>query len=93
MITKVTRGIRVSVKTSFEGTFFKNYKMHFAFGYTITIENQSSDPVQLTSRHWDIYDALTRWKYSTVKALLEKNPLSGPGNPTPIARGVCSPPL
>ena len=58
MITQVTRGIKISVKTSFEGTFFKNYKMHFAFGYTITIENQSKDSVQLTTRHWDIYDAL-----------------------------------
>ena len=58
MITQVTKGIKISVNTSFEGTFFKNYKMHFAFGYTITIENQSKDSVQLTSRHWQIYDAL-----------------------------------
>ena len=58
MITQVTKGIKISVKTSFEGTFFKNYKMHFAFGYTITIENQSKDSVQLTSRHWRIYDSL-----------------------------------
>ncbi|NNE77216.1 MAG: Co2+/Mg2+ efflux protein ApaG, partial [Pricia sp.] len=30
MITQVTKGIKISVLTSFEGTFFKNYKMHFA---------------------------------------------------------------
>ncbi|MEP2278734.1 MAG: Co2+/Mg2+ efflux protein ApaG, partial [Maribacter sp.] len=38
MITQVTKGIKISVQTTFEGTFFKNYKMHYAFGYTITIE-------------------------------------------------------
>ena len=62
MITQVTKGIKISVNTSFEGTFFKNYKMHFAFGYTITIENQSKDSVQLTSRHWQIYDALNDFR-------------------------------
>ena len=40
MITQVTKGIKISVQTTFEGTFFKNYKMHYAFGYTITSENQ-----------------------------------------------------
>ena len=58
MITQITKGIKISVKTSFEGTFFKNYKLHYAFGYKITIENQSKDSVQLTSRHWQIFDAL-----------------------------------
>ncbi|MEP3568618.1 MAG: ApaG domain, partial [Flavobacteriaceae bacterium] len=58
MFTQITKGIKVSVQTTFEGTFFKNYKMHYAFGYTITIENQSNDSVQLTARHWDIFVAL-----------------------------------
>ncbi len=79
MITKVTRGIRVSVKTSFEGTFFKNYKMHFAFGYTITIENQSSDSVQLTSRHWDIYDALNDMEVLDGEGVIGKKPVIRPG--------------
>jgi len=51
MTTQITKGIKISVHTSFEGTFFKNYKTHYAFGYTISIENQSKDIVQLTSRH------------------------------------------
>jgi len=79
MNTKVTRGIRVSVKTSFEGTFFKNYKMHFAFGYTITIENQSTDSVQLTSRHWDIYDALNEMEVLDGEGVIGKKPVIRPG--------------
>jgi len=58
MVQQVTRGIKISVETTFEGTFYKNHKMHFAFGYDITIENQSKDSVQLMARHWQITDAL-----------------------------------
>ena len=79
MITQVTRGIKISVKTSFEGTFFKNYKMHFAFGYTITIENQSKDSVQLTTRHWDIYDALNDMEVVDGEGVIGKKPVIRPG--------------
>ena len=79
MITQVTRGIKISVKTSFEGTFFKNYKMHFAFGYTITIENQSNDSVQLTTRHWDIYDALNDMEVVDGEGVIGKKPVIRPG--------------
>lgn len=79
MITQVTKGIKISVKTSFEGTFFKNYKMHFAFGYTITIENQSKDAVQLTTRHWDIYDALNDMEVVDGEGVIGKKPVIRPG--------------
>lgn len=79
MITQVTKGIKVSVNTSFEGTFFKNYKMHFAFGYTITIENQSQDSVQLTGRHWQIYDALNEMEVVDGEGVIGKKPVIRPG--------------
>ncbi|HET8736875.1 MAG TPA: Co2+/Mg2+ efflux protein ApaG [Pricia sp.] len=79
MTTQVTKGIKISVKTSFEGTFFKNYKMHFAFGYTITIENQSKDSVQLTSRHWKIYDALNELEVLDGEGVIGKKPVIKPG--------------
>jgi ApaG protein len=58
MVSQITRGIKISVSTSFEGTYFKNYKLHFAFSYHITIENHSKDSVQLMTRHWEILDSL-----------------------------------
>jgi len=79
MITQVTKGIKISVNTNFEGTFFKNYKMHYAFGYTITIENQSKDPVQLTSRHWIIYDALNDTETLDGEGVIGKKPVIQPG--------------
>ncbi|MFK7747999.1 MAG: Co2+/Mg2+ efflux protein ApaG [Kordia sp.] len=79
MIQQVTRGIKISVETNFEGTFFKNYKMHFAFGYQITIENQSKDSVQLTSRHWQIFDALNSVEIVDGEGVIGKKPVLKPG--------------
>jgi ApaG protein len=79
MIQQVTKGIKISVQTSFEGTFYKNYKMHFAFGYQITIENQSKNPVQLTARHWRIKDSLTRTEHVDGEGVIGKKPVLQPG--------------
>ncbi|MCF8715808.1 Co2+/Mg2+ efflux protein ApaG [Joostella atrarenae] len=80
MITQITKGIKISVKTSFEGAFFKNYKMHYAFGYKITIENQSKDSVQLTSRHWQIFDALNDVEIVDGEGVIGKKPVLKPGD-------------
>lgn len=75
MTTQVTKGIKISVHTTFEGTFFKNYKMHYAFGYTVTIENQSKNSVQLTSRHWKIYDSLNDLETLDGEGVIGKKPV------------------
>ncbi|MDP5229293.1 MAG: Co2+/Mg2+ efflux protein ApaG [Cellulophaga sp.] len=77
--TLITKGIKISVNTSFEGTFFKNYKTHYAFGYTITIENQTKDTVQLTSRHWRIYDSLNELEILDGEGVIGKKPVLQPG--------------
>lgn len=79
MFTQVTKGIKVSVSTSFEGTFFKNYKVHYAFGYTITIENLSKDTVQLTARHWDVFDALKEMETVDGEGVIGRKPVIKPG--------------
>jgi ApaG protein len=79
MIQQVTRGIKISVRTTFEGTFYKNYKMLFAFGYHITIENQGKDSVQLTSRHWKIKSSLSRTEYVDGEGVIGKKPVLKPG--------------
>ncbi|MEN1784479.1 MAG: Co2+/Mg2+ efflux protein ApaG [Bacteroidota bacterium] len=79
MITQVTRGIKVSVRTTFEGTFFKNYKLHYAFGYTITIENQTKNSVQLISRHWDVFDSLKQVEAIDGEGVIGKKPVILPG--------------
>ncbi|MDP5001027.1 MAG: Co2+/Mg2+ efflux protein ApaG [Flavobacterium sp.] len=79
MVSQITRGIKISVLTSFEGTYFKNYKIHFAFTYQVTIENQSKDSVQLTTRHWEIYDALNNIEVVDGEGVIGEKPVIKPG--------------
>lgn len=79
MVTQITKGIKISVKTAFEGTFFKNHRIHFAFSYEVTIENQSKDPVQLQSRHWQIFDALNEEEIVDGEGVIGKKPVIQPG--------------
>lgn len=79
MVQQVTSGIKISVETTFEGTFYKNYKVHFAFGYKVTIENQSKDAVQLNSRHWRVLDALNNIEIIEGEGVIGKKPVLKPG--------------
>jgi ApaG protein len=75
MVQQVTKGIKISVETNFEGTFYKNYKVNFAFGYKVTIENQSKDSVQLNTRHWEILDALNNVEFVDGEGVIGKKPV------------------
>ena len=79
MVSQITRGIKISVLTSFEGTYLKNYKMHFAYSYEITIENHSNDSVQLISRHWEILDSLNDIQIIDGEGVIGKKPVLKPG--------------
>lgn len=79
MVQQVTSGIKISVETYFEGTFYKNYKMNYAFGYEVTIENQSKDVVQLNSRYWNIKDSLNNEDTVKGEGVIGKKPVLQPG--------------
>jgi len=79
MVSQITRGIKISVGTSFEGTYFRNHKLHFAFSYHVTIENYSKDSVQLKSRHWEIFDSLNNCEYVDGEGVIGKKPVLKPG--------------
>ena len=75
MITKVTKGVKVSVDTVFEGSIFKNNVMQHAYAYTITIDNQSNDTIQLISRFWIIKDALNDTTYVEGEGVIGMKPV------------------
>jgi ApaG protein len=79
MVQQVTCGIKISVETTYEGSFYKNYKIQYAFGYTVTIENQSKDSVQLNARHWEILDALNNVEIVSGEGVIGKKPVLQPG--------------
>ena len=79
MVTQITRGIKVSIKTSFEGTYYKESKLYYSFEYIVKIENQSKEPVQLNSRHWNILDSLNDDETVDGEGVIGKKPVLKPG--------------
>ncbi|GER59843.1 Co2+/Mg2+ efflux protein ApaG [Patiriisocius marinus] len=80
MVQSITKGIKISIQTRYEGTYIKNGLRQFAFAYTITIENQSKDVVQLIARHWEIKDALNEVDLVYGEGVVGKKPVINPGN-------------
>ena len=79
MVTQITKGIKVSVESSFEGTYYKESKLHYAFEYSVKIENQSKELVQLDSRHWVILDSLNEEETVDGEGVIGKKPVIKPG--------------
>ena len=79
MIQQVTNGIKISVETNFIGTGYHDDRLHFAFDYKITIENQSNDAVQRIARHWNIFDSLNNIEVVEGAGVVGKKPVLKPG--------------
>jgi len=79
MIQQVTKGIRISVETRYEGSFLKNSTPNHAFRYLITIENQSKDVVQLIKRHWKIMESTKPTQIVNGPGVVGKKPIMKAG--------------
>lgn len=78
MIQQITKGIKISVNTNFEGKRYQNMRVYYTFSYSITIENQSSDTVQLLSRHWNIFDSLSDLEIIEGEGVVGEKPIIPP---------------
>ena len=79
MVEQVTKGIRISVTPKFEGVLQREHDICYAFSYTVTIENNSRDTVQLISRHWEIMDALNPTQTVSGQGVIGMKPVLDPG--------------
>jgi len=79
MVHQVTQGIKVSVETQFEGSFYRDHIKKYAFSYQVTIENHSDTQVQLTSRYWLIKDALNNSEIVEGPGVIGQQPIIEPG--------------
>jgi len=79
MIQQVTKGIRISVETRYEGSLLKNSTPNHAFRYLITIENQSKDIVQLIKRHWKIMESTKPTQIVNGPGVVGKKPIMKAG--------------
>tara|TARA_B110000091_G_scaffold43139_1_gene46948 strand:- start:3104 stop:3490 length:387 start_codon:yes stop_codon:yes gene_type:complete len=78
MVTKITNGIKISVQTAFKGTSYSNEALYYAFSYAITIENRSTDTVQLTDRYWKIFDSLNQIEIVAGEGVVGQTPTIPP---------------
>ncbi|WP_296638445.1 Co2+/Mg2+ efflux protein ApaG [Polaribacter sp.] len=78
MVQQVTKGIKISVKTKFNGVSYRDTKLYYVFAYHITIENNSSETVELTSRFWKIYDSLNKIEIVAGKGVVGQTPVLQP---------------
>ena len=75
----VTRGIRVRVQPQFDAVRSKPREGRWFFIYTVTIHNESSETVQLVSRHWIITDGEERVEEVRGPGVVGEQPILAPG--------------
>ena len=89
MVQQITNGIKISVQTHFEGTFYKEEIIHFAFSFEVSISNERQNPVQLLSRVWHISDALNSKESVEGDGVIGEQPIIHP-NETYIYSSGCT---
>ncbi len=80
MINQVTKGIKISVETKYNGTSYRNNKLYYTFAYVITIENKSSETVKLTDRFWTIFDSLNQTEIVSGEGVVGQTPILKPND-------------
>ena len=78
MITAVTKGIKISVQTTYNEEYSAVRKGKFVYVYQITIENTTDYTVQLLRRHWIITDANGIVREVEGEGIVGEQPYIGP---------------
>jgi ApaG protein len=76
---RTTRGVRVEVRPSFLPDQSDPEAGQYLWSYTVKIENQGSDSVQLLSRYWHISDARGRIQEVRGVGVVGAQPVIEPG--------------
>ena len=92
---RVTRGIRVAVAPSYLEDQSDPEEDQFLWSYTVTIENNGSEAVQLLARYWHITDAEGHVQEVHGPGVVGDQPVIAPGQsfqytsgcPLPTASG------
>lgn len=79
MVEQVTQGIKIAVRTQYNGTSYRNYRLYHIFSYFVTISNGSNHKVQLKSRRWTILDSQNRTENVEGEGVVGETPILKPG--------------
>lgn len=80
MVQQITKGIKISVKTVYNGTVYRGHQLYYAFSYFISIENKSKETVQLLERFWHIFDALNDKEFVQGEGVVGQTPTLPPNS-------------
>jgi len=80
MVEQITQGVKISVKTKYNGTSYRNNRLYYIFAYFITIENYSSKTIELTHRFWEIFDSLNKTEFVEGEGVIGQTPVLKPND-------------
>jgi ApaG protein len=78
-ISEVTKNIRVTVSPRYSAEHSNLEIGVFVYLYTILIQNEGEETVQLMSRHWVINDALNQTEQVMGEGVVGQKPIIQPG--------------
>ncbi|QKZ12605.1 Co2+/Mg2+ efflux protein ApaG [Spirosoma sp. KUDC1026] len=79
MVSSVTEGVKVSVKTEYQSDYSSPLQAHYVFTYRITIENSSEYTIQVLRRHWTIFDSNGTVREVEGEGVVGQQPVLEPG--------------
>lgn len=79
MVNQISEGVKITVEAGYEERYSDVDGGNFVFTYRITIENKNDFPVQLLSRHWDIFDSSGELTTVDGEGVVGKQPILHPG--------------
>ena len=88
MYQECTRSIQISVEPFYVDEQSSPDRGRFVFGYRVQIDNQSSETVQLISRHWRITDSLGRVHEVRGAGVVGEQPILQPGEAYEYSSGT-----
>jgi len=88
MYSAVTRQIEVLVEPEFLPERSSPENRQFFWAYSIVIVNESSETVQLKTRHWIITDGLGQQQEVRGEGVVGEQPVIGPGERYEYTSGV-----
>lgn len=78
MVQQVTEGVKIMVETFYQPAQSNPMSSEYLFAYRITIENLSTFPVRLLSRHWHIMDSNGTYRQVEGEGVVGQQPVIDP---------------
>lgn len=80
MVQQITEGVNIMVEVFYQPGHSNPINSEYLFAYRITIENLTSHPVKLLSRHWHIVDSNGSHREVEGEGVIGQQPVIGAGD-------------